>query len=186
LVFTIYTQFFGEALSTATAAKQVEKLVRDVLVTMTYQAQLQQTVEKSIDGTLTAKAPTATPTPAPTNTRTPYHSLTRLSPKDGMELVFIPTGDFIMGSSDTEVNTFSDERPEHRVYLDAYWIDKTQVTNALYALCGQCWCLFIYRQPRCQTKIQKPRLCQSPGSICHLGGCWYLLRLGRWAIAHRG
>ena len=34
-----------------------------------------------------------------------------------------------------------DERPVHTVTLDAFWIDKTEVTNAMYALCvkaGNC------------------------------------------------
>lgn len=33
-----------------------------------------------------------------------------------------------MGSNDGE----SDERPIHTVYLDASWIDQTEVTNAMY------------------------------------------------------
>ena len=28
-----------------------------------------------------------------------------------------------------------DERPAHRVYLDAFWIDETEVTNKMYSLC---------------------------------------------------
>ena len=34
-----------------------------------------------------------------------------------------------------------DERPVHKVNLDAFWIDQTEVTNAMYAKCvdaGKC------------------------------------------------
>jgi eukaryotic-like serine/threonine-protein kinase len=52
---------------------------------------------------------------------------------DGMELVFVPAGDFLMGSDDGDAYALSDEKPQHLVYLDAYWIDKTEVTNAMFA-----------------------------------------------------
>ncbi|MGB2895573.1 MAG: SUMF1/EgtB/PvdO family nonheme iron enzyme [Anaerolineales bacterium] len=45
------------------------------------------------------------------------------------EMVRIPAGEFIMGSDEGR----SDERPVHTVYLDAYYIDKTEVTNAQFA-----------------------------------------------------
>ena len=41
---------------------------------------------------------------------------------------FIPAGDFIMGSETGR----EDERPAHRVYLDAYELDRYEVTNAQY------------------------------------------------------
>ena len=56
---------------------------------------------------------------------------------DGMVMVYVPEGEFSMGSTDGE----TDEKPVHPVYLDAYWIDKTEVTNAMYARCvsaGEC------------------------------------------------
>ena len=44
------------------------------------------------------------------------------------EMVYIPAGEFIMGSKDGEDN----EAPVHTVYLDAFWIDKYEVTNAQF------------------------------------------------------
>jgi serine/threonine-protein kinase len=50
---------------------------------------------------------------------------------DGMVMVFVPGGTFQMGSTDAETN----EYPPHSVSLDNFWIDRTEVTNAQYALC---------------------------------------------------
>jgi formylglycine-generating enzyme required for sulfatase activity len=48
--------------------------------------------------------------------------------KDGAPMVLIPAGSFVMGSNDGLPN----ERPEHVVELDAYYIDQYEVTLALY------------------------------------------------------
>ena len=45
-------------------------------------------------------------------------------------MVFIPAGEFLMGSPEGE-GAF-DEHPQHKVYLDAYYIDKYEVTNAQF------------------------------------------------------
>jgi serine/threonine-protein kinase len=45
--------------------------------------------------------------------------------------VYVPLGEFIMGSDEGE----SDEQPVHTVYLDAFHIDRTEVTNAQYQKC---------------------------------------------------
>jgi len=50
---------------------------------------------------------------------------------DGMTLLYVPAGEFTMGSNDGN----DDEKPVHTVYLDAYWIDQTKVTNKQYAVC---------------------------------------------------
>ena len=57
----------------------------------------------------------------------------QFSLKDEMEMVFVPAGEFTMGSPVGEGDP--DEQPEHTVYLDAFWIDKTEVTNAMYKKC---------------------------------------------------
>jgi formylglycine-generating enzyme required for sulfatase activity len=49
-----------------------------------------------------------------------------------MSMVFVPAGDFIMGSPPGEGG--DEEFPQHTVTLDAYWIDQTEVTNAQYKL----------------------------------------------------
>ncbi len=56
--------------------------------------------------------------------------------KDSAILLYIPEGEFFMGSS-----VDANERPLHKIDLDAFWIDKTEVTNAMYAVCveaGSC------------------------------------------------
>lgn len=51
--------------------------------------------------------------------------------KDGMTLLYVHAGEFTMGSDDGK----EDERPAHIVYLDAFWIDQHEVTNAQYIQC---------------------------------------------------
>ena len=46
-------------------------------------------------------------------------------------MVLIPAGDFSMGSVDSLAR--ADERPIHRVRLNAFWMDATEVTNRQFA-----------------------------------------------------
>ena len=50
-----------------------------------------------------------------------------------MVMAYVPAGEFLMGSADSDTNASSDEKPQHRVYLDAFWIDGTEVTNDMFA-----------------------------------------------------
>ena len=87
----------------------------------------------------------ATPfqTPHPTATiidsgplpRLQAESLTWVSPSDGMKLIGIPAGGFWMGSGTDDVYAEPDEWPLRRVQLAGYWMDETEVTNAMYARC---------------------------------------------------
>ncbi|HEU0294973.1 MAG TPA: formylglycine-generating enzyme family protein [Anaerolineales bacterium] len=62
---------------------------------------------------------------------------TKTSTVDNVTLVYVPAGEFLMGTADG----LTDEQPVHKVHLDAYWLDQTEVTNAMYAKCveaGKC------------------------------------------------
>jgi formylglycine-generating enzyme required for sulfatase activity len=51
------------------------------------------------------------------------------------EMVLIPAGEFLMGSDPLKDElAFDDEQPQHRLYLDDYYLSRTPVTNAQYAI----------------------------------------------------
>lgn len=81
--------------------------------------------------------PTSTPTPLPTLTptmtpTTEQEEQSGFREKDGMEMVLVPAGSFLMGS---DTSGYVYEEPQHLIYLDTFWIDKYDVSNAQYALC---------------------------------------------------
>ncbi|HAF60994.1 MAG TPA: hypothetical protein DCK95_01550 [Anaerolineaceae bacterium] len=66
---------------------------------------------------------------------------TVLRASDGMKLIYVPEGESWVGSGEWDHEFNLDETPEHKVYLDAFWLYKTEVTNAMYAECvtaGSC------------------------------------------------
>ena len=56
----------------------------------------------------------------------------RVSSADGMTEVLVPAGQFRMGTDEKGVQK---NRPAHLVEVSAFWIDQTEVSNAMYALC---------------------------------------------------
>ncbi|MBL6964981.1 MAG: formylglycine-generating enzyme family protein [Anaerolineales bacterium] len=78
----------------------------------------------------------ATPTP-----EEPTIGSTRISETDQMAQVYVPAGEFIMGSTDIEAKQTIEggraypEIPQHTVYVDSFWIDKYEVTTSQYAMC---------------------------------------------------
>jgi eukaryotic-like serine/threonine-protein kinase len=52
-----------------------------------------------------------------------------------MDFVYVPAGEFLMGAAWNDRDAFTNEKPQHKVYLDAYWIGKYPVTNAQYKVC---------------------------------------------------
>ena len=83
------------------------------------------------------KTPGASKTPSksktPSATPEPRSGATCISNKDKMVSVYVPSGEFLMGSTDS--NGSEEEMPQHNVYLDGYWIDKTEITNGQYQKC---------------------------------------------------
>ena len=62
--------------------------------------------------------------------RGPAAGAVRINPRDGAEMVYVPAGEFLMGSKDGEAEPA--ERPQHKVYLDGSWMYKNDVTVAQY------------------------------------------------------
>lgn len=86
------------------------------------------TIEATLGGEaqtpIVPSEPTATPSP------TDLPSTTTLR---GVPMTLIPAGTFLMGNG--SATSYPRERPVHEVYLDAYYIDTTEVTNLLYIAC---------------------------------------------------
>jgi formylglycine-generating enzyme required for sulfatase activity len=101
------------------------------------------------------------PTPLPRTdtpllpTPTPGAGDTRVRETDGMVMVFVPEGEFLMGSADDDPDADKIEKPQHTVYLESFWMDKTEVTNAQYRKCVEagtceepgCWNMERYSAP---------------------------------------
>ena len=89
--------------------------------------------------TSTATETLFSPTPdlsTPTSSPEPSATLepTALPPSitlRGINMLLVPAGPFVMGNN----RGYPNERPEHEVYLDAFYIDETEVTNLYYRTC---------------------------------------------------
>lgn len=84
-------------------------------------------------GTPPSTVPTEIP---PTPTQDNY----KISELDGMEMIYIPAGEFTMGweGIDSTVSVLPGPYPDflvHQVNLEGYWIDKYEVTNQQYQKC---------------------------------------------------
>jgi formylglycine-generating enzyme required for sulfatase activity len=85
-----------------------------------------------------ALSPTLAPTAVPATgsmPSTPSAGDAWVRPIDGMVMVYVPAGEFLMGAADADGDADIDEKPQHSVYLNGFWIDKTEVTNAQYGKC---------------------------------------------------
>ncbi len=105
----------------------VEETTANVELQPSPTASLEPTVQATLQETALPVVVVSVPTP----TEEPGIGIPITSGKDGMTQLYIPAGSFTMGSDFGQ----SDEMPVHQVVLSAFWIDKTEVTNAMYAQC---------------------------------------------------
>ncbi len=107
-----------------------------------------------------APAPAIEALPTPTTRPEPTHSAGDAWQRtaDGMVMLFVPAGQFMMGSdremakyarrlcaessgelavAGCKAAAFANEQPAHAVQLDQFWIDGTEVTNGQYRVCVQ-------------------------------------------------
>lgn len=94
--------------------------------------QSEPTITPSIENTLSISSPS--PSKPPDGAQL---GDTWIRPADKMLMNFIPSGEFLMGSTNSDPYADDDEKPQHTVFLDDYWIDRTEVTNSMFDLFTQ-------------------------------------------------
>ena len=88
------------------------------------------------------QTPTSTPASAPLGNSAPVVPEFHNDAAKGGTMVAVPAGEFWMGCNEqVDKQCGSDEKPYHKVYLDAFYIDKFLVTQGKYNECvssGKC------------------------------------------------
>lgn len=53
--------------------------------------------------------------------------------KDRMQLILIPSGKFLMGAKDDDLDGLDHEKPQQNIYINSFYIDKTEITNQMFS-----------------------------------------------------
>jgi serine/threonine-protein kinase len=85
-------------------------------------------VAEVTDTPVTAEPVVEAPTSTPPEPETLAAGDPRTRETDGMTMVYVPAGEFEMGSTEGD----DDEEPVHTVALDAFWLDQTEVSVAQF------------------------------------------------------
>mgnify|MGYP001035720262 CR=1 FL=1 len=51
---------------------------------------------------------------------------------DGMVMMYVPEGSFLMGNTNNDSGAYAHEKPQHEVFLDAFWMDAYEVSNTMF------------------------------------------------------
>jgi len=101
--------------------------------------------------------PLSTPLPAPAGS-----AQAAVTAADGMALVYVPAGEFVMGSTKYDRDLETNEVPQRTVYLDAFWISRTQVTNAMFARCVSAGACQYSASDKTNPRYQDPAYADHP------------------------
>jgi eukaryotic-like serine/threonine-protein kinase len=106
------------------------------------------TAPAALKPTSTEPSPSLTATILATPSPSPSPIPEQITDGEGLAMRLVPAGEFTMGGdadaalaecqkyrSDCQRDFFTDEEPQHQVYLDAFYVDIYEVTNAAYKLC---------------------------------------------------
>jgi formylglycine-generating enzyme required for sulfatase activity len=154
--------------------------------------QTQGTVATASPG-VTAPAATEAPSATPASGTAARGGLVlTLSPAVTVELVSVPAGDFLMGSSAADKDALDSEKPQHTVNLAEYLIGKYPVTNAQYAIFVQAtnrvWTMPAGRDNRPVVNVswdEANAFCQWAGQVAG-GRLVQLPSEAQWEKAARG
>lgn len=142
LVWGIYTFYLGNSneVEPSLATNVSSTASEDITETAKLQQETSLVKTPQIQVTATSlHTDTVSETHTTINTATPSPTantpITRVRDIDGMALVYVPDGSFIMGRTTTINNANDDdERPPHEISLSSFWLDQTEVTNDQFAL----------------------------------------------------
>ena len=82
--------------------------------------------------------PTSTSVPTDTPSLQPLTlGATRVREADSMTMIYVPAGEFRMGSVSADNMAVASEMPARNVFLDAFWIDRVEVSVGQYRQCVQ-------------------------------------------------
>jgi len=118
---------------TASVAIQVTPEPTTLAATATLEP-VEPTPGVTLEPTSTLEVIVPTPTITPEPTPTLGIGTTRLREVDGMEMVFVPAGAFMM-RDEPESSPYKTADIPQEIYLDGFWMDKTEVTLGKLGKC---------------------------------------------------
>lgn len=133
-------------------------------------------VQVKADSPSADSAPSSAPTPQAGQTRVAFSPTVpnkTEAPPAPQGMVWIPGGEFSMGAQDAAdmndvgMNATLDSRPIHRVYVDGFFMDKTDVTNAQFAKFAKAtgYVTVAEREPRAEDYPGAAPEALVPGSV---------------------